>query len=62
MNWSGTKLANAFGQGKRVSNLPMIYTEKVNSIVDDGTQRLMRFFVKTQRVANISSGIVNVIE
>jgi hypothetical protein len=64
MNWSGIKLSNAFGQGKRVSNLPMIYTEEINNAVGavDGTQRLLRFFVKTQRVVNISSGIVNVIE
>lgn len=64
MNWTGIKLSNAFGQGKRVSNLPMIYTEEINDAVGatDGTQRLLRFFVKTQRVVNISSGIVNVIE
>ncbi len=64
MNWTGIKLSNAFGQGKRVSNLPMIYTEEINDAdgATDGTQRLLRFFVKTQRVVNISSGIVNVIE
>jgi hypothetical protein len=64
MNWSGIKLSNAFGQGMRVSNLPMIYTEEINDAEGavDGTQRLLRFFVKTQRVVNISSGIVNVIE
>ncbi len=63
MHWDGIKLSNAFGQGKRVSNLPMIYSERlVVANDDDGQQRRYRFFVKTQRVANISSGIVNVIE
>ena len=63
MNWDGIKLSNAFGQGKRVSNLPMIYSEKlVVNANDDAQERRYRFFVKTQRVANISSGIVNIIE
>ena len=63
MNWDGIKLSNAFGQGKRVSNLPMIYSEKlVVNADDDAQERRYRFFVKTQRVANISSGIVNIIE
>ena len=62
-NWSGVKLSNAFGQGKRVSNLPMIHTETVDvNANDDGQQRRLRFFVKTQRVCNVSSGIVNIIE
>ena len=63
MHWDGIKLSNAFGQGKRVSNLPMIYSDDlVVNTTDENQQRRYRFFVKTQRVANISSGIVNVIE
>lgn len=62
-NWTGIKLSNAFGQGKRVSNLPMIYSEDITqSLGTDGNQRRLRFFVKTQRVCNISSGIVNIVE
>lgn len=61
--WLGIKLENEFGQGVRVSNLPMIYSESMNVAAGDNTKsRRVRFFVKTQRLLNISNGLVNMIE
>ena len=61
--WIGIKLENAYGQGVRVSNLPMIYSEKVNVDATQNNQsRRVRFYVKTQRLLNISAGLVNMIE
>ena len=61
--WIGIKLENAYGQGLRVSNLPMIYSEEVNvDAVDNDKNRIIRFFVKTQRLCNIGGGLVNIIE
>lgn len=60
--WLGIRIENSFGVGKRVSNLPMVYTENVFVEVSDTTDRNVRFFVGTQRILNISQGIVNMIE
>ena len=66
-HWIGIKLENSFGQGIRMSNLPMIYTTRSKAGVglaaaDQDSQRRMRFFVGIQKVLNISQGIVTQIE
>jgi len=66
-HWIGIKLENSFGQGRRMSNLPVIYTTQSKSGVglsadDAGTQRRLRFFTGIQKVLNISQGIVTQIE
>jgi len=60
--WLGVRIENSFGVGKRVSNLPMVYTETLDVKADDIANRNVRFFVGTQRILNISQGIVNMIE
>ena len=66
-SWIGIKLENSFGEGMRMSNLPVIYTTKSKAGVglaadDQGTQRRIRFFTGIQKVLNISQGIVTQIE
>lgn len=66
-HWIGIKLENSFGQGVRMSNLPMIYTTRSKAGVglatdDQDTKRRMRFFIGIQKVLNISQGIVTQIE
>lgn len=66
-HWIGIKLENSFGQGMRMSNLPMLYTTKSKAGIglapdDQDQQRRMRFFVGVQKVMNISQGIVTQIE
>ena len=66
-HWIGIKLENSFGQGQRMSNIPIIYTTRSKSGVglspdDQDTQRKMRFFVGVQKVVNISQGLVTQIE
>jgi len=59
----GVKLENAVGQGIRISNLPMIWKRAATIPAGDaGRQFLLRFFIKTQRLLNISNGIVHMIE
>ena len=59
----GVKLENASGQGIRISNLPMIWKRAATIPAGDaGRQFLLRFFIKTQRLLNISNGIVHMIE
>ena len=61
--WIGVKLENSYGQGLRVSNLPMIYSEDVKvDATEDTAERRLRFFIKTQRLCNIGGGLVNIIE
>ncbi len=60
--WLGVRIENSFGVGKRLSNLPMVYTETLDVKADDNVNRNVRFFVGTQRILNISQGIVNMIE
>lgn len=66
-HWVGIKLENSFGQGMRMSNIPIIYTTRSKSGVglaadDQDTQRRMRFFIGVQKVVNISQGLVTQIE
>jgi len=66
-HWVGIKLENSFGQGMRMSNLPVIYTTQSKpgiglAAADQDTQRRVRFFTGIQKVLNISQGIVTQIE
>lgn len=66
-HWIGIKLENSFGQGRRMSNLPVIYTTQSKPGVglagdDQNQQRRVRFFTGIQKVLNISQGIVTQIE
>jgi len=62
-HWIGMKVQNYLGQGVRISNVPMNYTETVNAVAgDDPLTRRYRFFVETQRVINLSNGLVTVIK
>jgi len=66
-HWIGIKLENSFGQGRRMSNLPVIYTTQSKAGVglaaaDAGSERRVRFFTGIQKVLNISQGIVTQIE
>jgi len=66
-HWIGIKLENSFGQGRRMSNLPLIYTTQSKpgvglAAADAGSERRMRFFTAIQKVLNISQGIVTQIE
>tara|TARA_Y100000114_G_scaffold60327_1_gene55288 strand:+ start:6208 stop:7743 length:1536 start_codon:yes stop_codon:yes gene_type:complete len=66
-HWIGIKLENSFGQGMRMSNLPVIYTTQSKpgiglAAADQDTQRRVRFFTGIQKVLNISQGIVTQIE
>jgi hypothetical protein len=61
--WVGLKLENAFGQGQRISNQPIIYSERGTvSAPDNGSTRNVRFWIGTQRLLNISSGIATILE
>jgi len=61
--WVGLKLENAFGQGQRISNQPIIYTERGTVYApDNGSTRNVRFWIGTQRLLNISSGIATILE
>ena len=70
-HWTGVKISNAAGNGVRMSNTPMIWSRR--SIIpavapgaiglDDAVVKwILRYFVVTERVLNISNGIVNMIE
>tara|TARA_R110002020_G_scaffold181364_2_gene376204 strand:+ start:12294 stop:13835 length:1542 start_codon:yes stop_codon:yes gene_type:complete len=69
MHWTGVKISNAAGNGVRMSNTPMIWT-RTSTIsapggmgLDDAVVKwILRYFVVTERVLNISNGIVNMIE
>ena len=62
-HWLGIKIQNFLGQGVRINNVPMNYTEQINAVAgDDPLTRRYRFFVETQRVVNLSNGLVTVIE
>jgi len=65
-NWIGIKLDNAYGEGVRVSNQPLIYTEKGDATASDTvqgvTERTYRVFSVVQKIMNISSGLVMVVE
>ena len=63
MHWLGIKIANAQNQGVRMSNTPMIWSRD-RTIGNGGetTDYTLRYFITTERVLNISNGIVNMIE
>lgn len=65
-NWIGIKLDNAYGEGVRVSNQPLIYTEKGSATASDqllgSTDRTYRVFSVVQKIMNISAGLVIVVE
>ena len=68
-HWTGVKISNAAGQGVRMSNTPMIWTRRSTLIAPGGmglgdavVKWILRYFVVTERVLNISNGIVNMIE
>ena len=68
-HWLGVKISNAAGNGVRMSNTPMIWTRRSTLIapgamgLDDAVVKwILRYFVVTERVLNISNGIVNMIE
>jgi len=68
-HWTGVKISNAAGNGVRMSNTPMIWTRRSTLIapgamgLDDRLVKwILRYFVVTERVLNISNGIVNMIE
>ena len=65
-NWIGIKLDNAYGEGIRVSNQPLIYTEKGEATASDqlqgSTDRTYRVFSVVQKIMNISAGLVIVVE
>ena len=57
------KMENAMGQGRRISNLPMIWKRQATLAgAQAGDQFKLRFFCITQRLCNISNGIVHTIE
>tara|TARA_R110002110_G_scaffold321_1_gene1232 strand:+ start:7681 stop:9180 length:1500 start_codon:yes stop_codon:yes gene_type:complete len=61
--WVGLKLENAFGQGQRISNQPIIYSERGEVFApDNNSTRNVRFWIGTQRLLNISSGIATILE
>jgi len=63
MHWLGIKIANAANQGVRMSNTPMIWSrERVVSAGEEIQDWTLRYFITTERVLNISNGIVNMIE
>ena len=68
-HWTGVKISNAAGNGVRMSNTPMIWTRRSTLIApgamglsDQYVKWILRYFVVTERVLNISNGIVNMIE
>jgi hypothetical protein len=65
-NWIGIKLDNAYGEGIRVSNQPLIYTEKGNATTFDEIsgqiERTYRLFSVVQKIMNIGSGLVTIVE
>tara|TARA_R110001599_G_scaffold300644_3_gene505888 strand:- start:392 stop:1858 length:1467 start_codon:yes stop_codon:yes gene_type:complete len=62
-HWLGIKIANAQNQGVRMSNTPMIWS-RARTIAAGGeiSNYTLRYFICTERVLNISNGIVNMIE
>jgi hypothetical protein len=64
-HWLGFKIENSFGQGRRISNIPIEYRETVEmetTVDEDGLSRRYRVFSGVQKIANISGGFVTVIE
>ncbi len=69
-HWIGYKIENEFGVGHKMSNYPVIYTEKGRLTANDAgtgatpnrvSNRTIRFFCLYQKVMNINQGIVETI-
>ena len=61
--WIALKLQNVYGQGKLLSNQPVIYTERGTCAAPDNfTSRTLRIWVSIHRLLNISNGIVTLLE
>jgi len=69
-HWIGYKIENEFGVGHKMSNYPVIYTEKATLTLNDAgtgatpnrqSNRTIRFFCLYQKVMNINQGIVETI-
>jgi len=65
-NWIGIKLDNAYGEGIRVSNQPLIYTETGTATTADqvagSVDRTYRIFSVVQKMMNISQGLVTIVD
>lgn len=62
-HWLGVKISNAAGQGVRMSNTPMIWSRVRQAAAAELLENFtLRYFICTERVLNISNGIVNMIE
>lgn len=64
-HWLGIKISNMYGEGKRISNVPIEYSELVSfetGADEEGNQRRYRFFCGIQKVLNISSGLAILVE
>lgn len=62
--WMGVRLANSAGDGMRMSNLPVLFRNygALTGVGEDIIPYTLRFFITTQRMLNISNGLVNMIE
>jgi len=59
----GLRLTNSSGQGKRMSNLPVLFRNNGVRTADEATYIYNHiFFITCQRMVNISNGLVNMIE
>ena len=61
-HWTGVKLSNAFEEGIRISNQPIIWTEQGTATAPDIKTRTYRFFCTIQKILNISGGLALTIE
>ena len=61
--WIALKLENSYGQGRLLSNQPIIYTERGTILPpDNNTSRVLRIWITIHRLLNISNGIVTLLE
>lgn len=59
----GLRLSNAMGEGKRMSNLPVLFRNYgTRDAIEARQETAFMFFITTQRMVNISRGLVNMIE
>ena len=59
----GLRLTNAMGQGKRMSNLPVLFRNTgIQTAAEAALGYTHLFFITCQRMINISNGLVNMIE
>ena len=63
MHYTGVDFTNSQGQGRRMSNMPVLLNRRY--VVDNGDEnvdRRVRTFTTTSRVAHLKNGLVNIIE